>query len=203
MVRSRSGTVFGRLAVLGVVLHSLLFALLHLLVPELSPAAAIISDYAQTSFGWLAVSAFLAFALIWSSLAVELRPLLRGPAMHLGWVLLALASLAIAVAAIFPGSADPGNPTVLSTAQNLVARPGLFLGIVLVSIGLRARPGWRGLGNLLLGLALASALLLVATLAVLLERGWGGLGQRVIFLLLYAWTLALAARLSARPPDTT
>lgn len=44
-------------------------------------------------------------------------------------------------------------------------------------------------------LAAAAVLLLVLTIAVLLEAGLGGLGQRLIFVLLYVWVLILAGRL--------
>ena len=63
-------------------------------------------------------------------------------------------------------------------------------------------PGLKRLGLAMLSLATAAVLLLVVSLAVLLEAGYAGITQRVIFLLSYAWALLAAsarARADLRP----
>ena len=104
------------------------------------------------------------------------------------------ASVSILFAAVYPETADPRTGSTLSRIQNLISRPGLFLGVVLVSFGLRRAPGWQDIGARLLGLAVLASTLLVLSVAVLLESGLGGLGQRAIFLLLYVWAWLVARR---------
>lgn len=186
-----------RLAVIAAGAHACLFAVLHVLEPELSPISSIISDYATTGHAWVATAAFLAFAAIWGSLAVALHTVPRSRSVLVGRVLFILAMLAIIFASAFPETADPRTGSALSRIQNIVARPGLFLGVILVSLGLRRAQGWEGLGMLLVVLALFSALLLIVTIWVLLGAGLGGVGQRIAFVTLYTWTW-LVARATAR-----
>lgn len=174
-------------------LHALLFLSLHALAPSLDPLSSLISDYARTGYGAVAVAAFLAFGTIWGALAIAVRGTDRR--VVAGRVLLALAPLAIFVAALFPETADPRTGSGLARIQNLLARPGLFLGILLVSWGLRRQRGWEELSRRLLGLAIGATALLVLTIGLLIEAGLGGLGQRVTFLLLYLWVWSLARHL--------
>ncbi len=115
--------------------------------------------------------------------------------MLLGQVLFGLAVIAILVAAVLPSSADPRTGSALASLMNLVARPGLFLGAVLVSWGLRTAKGWKDLAPTLLGLSLVVVVLLVVTIALLLDRGLGGLGQRALFVALYLWAGLVARRI--------
>jgi len=86
----------------------------------------------------------------------------------------------------------------LARFSNLVARPGLFLAVVLVSVGLRGASAWQDLWPTLLALSLANVALLVISIVALLERGWGGIGQRIIFGVLYVWVVAVALRILAK-----
>lgn len=174
--------------------HALLFLSLHVLEPGLRPAASVISDYARTGHAGVATAAFLAFGVVWGSLAIALAAAPRARTITVGRVLFGLALLAIVFAALFPATADPRTGSAPARVQNLIARPGLFLGVILVSTGLRSSPGWRDLGGRLLSLALVAAVLLVLTVAVLLDAGLGGLGQRAIFVLLYLWVWLVARR---------
>jgi hypothetical protein len=92
-----------------------------------------------------------------------------------------LAVVGIATGALLPETADPRTAPILAKLQNIVARPGLFLGIILVSIGLRGASGWGDIWPVLLALSLVAAAMLPITIAVMLERGLGGVGQRLIF----------------------
>ena len=82
--------------------------------------------------------------------------------------------------------------TVFARVQNLFARPGLFIGVVAVSLGAAKTPGWGSKARSLVGLSISALLLLVVTVAFLLERGLGGVGQRLIFILLYSWAVLVS-----------
>ena len=194
LVKVSSSKVWAaRLAVVACGVHAVLFFALHMLEPALSPASSIISDYAEAGQATVAAAAFVTFAVAWASLAFALGDAPRSRTLAVGRGLLALAAVAILVAALVPESADPRTGGTAARVQNLLARPGLFLAIVLVSVGVRSAPSWRRSGNALLGLAVGSVLGLVLTVTVLLGAGYGGISQRALFLALYTWVW-LAAR---------
>lgn len=181
-----------RLAVAGIAYHAVAFAALHVLEPQLSPLRSLIGDYASTPSGWLAASTFVAFAATWAALAIGLSWPTRSRLLPAGRVLFGAAAVALLVAALVPSAADPRTPTALAKALNL-ARPGLFLGIPLVSIALGRVPEWKGSSRVLVVLALSAFILMLVSVGVLLEAGFAGLGQRIAFLLVYAW-VGLVAR---------
>jgi len=187
-------------AISGVALHAAAFAALHILEPTLSPLSTIISDYASTGSAWLATAAFLAFAVIWAALALALAPVSPGrPLVRAGRLLFVLAVVGMVVGALMPETADPRTGSAIARLQNLAARPGLFLGVLLVSLGVRKAPGWTDLGPVLIGLAVLGVLVLLGTVGWLLPLGLGGVGQRVAFLLLYGWALLTARRIGRGP----
>lgn len=194
--------LMARVALGATAAHAILFLALHALEPEISPVSGIISDYSGSVHASWATAAFLAFGLVWGAMALALSEAGRDRTLTVGRLLLALATVAILWAAFSPASADPRTGSVAARIQNLVARPGLFLGILLVSIGLGRSPRWEATARALVILALSAAILLVITIALLLERGLGGLGQRALFLLLYAWVLLVARRILAAPVDS-
>lgn len=181
-----------RLAVGAAATHAVLFASLHAVEPDLSPAASLLSDYGQTEHAPLATGAFVAFAVVWGALAVALSGASGRRAVLVGRSLFALAMAAILLAAFFPATADPRTSSVIARVQNLVARPGLFAGMLLISTGLRGTAGWANVAKTLLVVAGAATVLLVTTVAFLLDAGLGGIGQRTLFLLLYAWVWVVA-----------
>lgn len=195
MDRVKMAELASKVAMGAVCVHALLFLTLHALERGLDPLVSIISDYAQTDSGSLAIAAFLAFATVWGVLTVALSAPPRNAWLLAGRGLFALAAFAIVIAAFFPQTADPRTGSVIARIQNLLARPGLFLGAVLVSWGLRRTPGWEDLAIKLIGIALGAAALLGATIAVLLQYGLGGLGQRAIFILLYLWVWLVGSRI--------
>ncbi len=189
-----SGTVnrMAIVAIVAAVVHAALFIGLHVLEPGISPFASIISDYSQTPHAGWAMAAFVAFGIIWGAMAVAFSDAAESNSVQVGRVLFALAMVAILVAAIFPATADPRTGSLVARIQNLMARPGLFLAVLLVSLGVRRVAGWEVVAGRLVGLAMAAIVLLVATIGLLLEAGFGGLGQRILFLVLYAWVWTAA-----------
>lgn len=189
-----SGTVnrMATIAIVATVTHAALLLGLHVLEPGISPLASIISDYSQTAHAGWATAAFVTFGIIWGAMAVALSGTDDSRGVQVGRALFALAMVAILVAAIFPATADPRTGSVVARIQNLVARPGLFLAVLLVSLGVRRVAGWEAVAARLVGLATAAIVLLVATIGFLLQAGFGGAGQRVLFLVLYAWVWTAA-----------
>ena len=193
-----SSSVWAVIALLAIACHFVLFALLHWLEPQLSPKVSIISDYGETGSAWIGSLAFLAFASVWLALSFALPTALPDNwLLGAGRMLFALSAISIVAGAFLPESMDPRTAGPLAKIINLAARPGLFLAIVLVSAGLRRIPEWRDLSTLLLSLSIVAAALLPLTVAVLLDRGFGGVGQRAIFGLVYAWVLIVSVRLIA------
>jgi hypothetical protein len=187
---------WAKIALVCVSCHVIAFGLLHLLEPELSPISSIISDYSQTKSSGLATVAFLVFAAIWACLALALSQLPTRPLLvTLGQVLFGLAVLGIVTGAVAPSTADPRTSSLLSSLQNLVARPGLFLGVLLVSVGLRRVAAWADVAPKLIALSVLAIALLIATVGFLLELGLGGVAQRTVFLALYAWAVLVSLRI--------
>lgn len=177
--------------------HAVLFIGLHVLEPGLSPLSSIISDYSRTAHAPWATAAFVAFGIVWGVMAIALADAAESRALQVGRLLLALAMIAILLAAVFPETADPRTGSAAARIQNLAARPGLFLGILLVSLGVRREAGWEAVGGRLTGLAVGAIVSLIATIGFLLEAGLGGAGQRVLFVILYAWVWIAARRVIA------
>ncbi len=176
-----------RLSIVCMLAHGIIFGLLHLLEPQLSPSSSIISDYFLTSSNWLVTIALLFFALSWASLSVALVEVPKSRLIVAGRILFVLAFISIIIGIVSPASMDPRTGSFLSKIQNLFARPGLFLGILLISLGLSGKPGWDIHARILLTLSIIVSILLVITIKILLPMELGGIGQRLIFLLIYVW----------------
>jgi hypothetical protein len=183
------------LAIICVLAHGLLFGLLHFMEPQLSPSGSIISDYKYTASAWLATLSFLFFATVWASLSIALAQVPRSRLILAGRILFVLAFIFILAGNMFPSSLDPRSGTLLSNLQNILARPGLFMGVVLVSAGLSGKTGWKSIARILLVMSIVAFILLIVTITVLLPRQLGGIGQRLVFLLLYLWVLLISYKI--------
>jgi hypothetical protein len=182
-----------------VLAHATALAALHVLEPQVSSSAGMISDYARTGSGWLAAATFMVFAGVWASVAISLgavRP--RSRLLLVGRGLLVLAVVGITLGAIFPSAADPRTDSALARLLDLVARPGLFVGVLLVSVALLVRSDWSRVGRLLTALATLGLSLLVVTVGYLIERDLGGVGQRALFVILYVWVVLLGREMGKR-----
>jgi hypothetical protein len=191
----RIATIATVLSLVFILSHGLIFVVLHFIEPQLNPVSSIISDYAQTSSIWVMKLSLVAFALVWISLSIALEKVSRSPLILVGRALFALAFVSILIGIVFPASMDPRTGSLLSKFQNLLSRPGLFLGILLVSIGLFRQSDWKTQAPWLLGLGIAASVLLVLTIIVLLPLELGGIGQRFVFLVIYLWVCLTGIRL--------
>lgn len=183
--------MLSKLAIAAVAYHSVAFAALHVLEPQVSPTRSLIGDYSPTDSGWLAASTFVAFAVVWAAVALALSGPTQSMVLVAGRVLFAVAAVGLPVAAFVPSAADPRTKSALATALNLT-RPGLFVGILLVSIALARLPEWEGASWSLVILAVVAFAVMMLSVRFLLDAGLAGVGQRVVFLLVYAWVLLVA-----------
>ncbi len=184
--------LLARIAGVAAAAHALGFIALHFLEPELRVSSSIISDYGATDSAWLATLAFLLFGAVWAALAFALSgSVASSRALSAARGLFLLAAVSIFATAVFPEHADPRTGSLFSTVQNILTRPGLFLGILLTSLGLRSEPRWREVGLVLVLISTACIIVLLATVGLLLEAGLGGYGQRLIFVLVYLWVFLL------------
>jgi len=171
--------------------HLVVFAGLHVLVPALDPVGSIITDYLDTPYAGLTRTAFAAFGLMWAAVAAGLwRALPRRPLSRAGVGLMALGFVSLALVTLDPTIGDPRHAAAVGGVLVRLAGIGsaaLFLSLLVLSIAVRREQRWHAVGTLLLVLAGVAVLLLAITLATLLERGYAGMTQRIIFLLLYAW----------------
>jgi hypothetical protein len=181
----------GALVIAFVGYHIVVFAGLHLLVPMLDPVNSIITDYLDSPYAGLTRTTFAAFGLMWAAVAVGLwRALPRRPLSAAGVGLMALGVVSLALVTLRPEIGDPRNAAEVGSVLVRLAgigRAALFLSLLVLSIAVRRDPRRHAAGTMLLGLAGTAILLLAITLATLLERGYAGLSQRIIFILLYAW----------------
>jgi hypothetical protein len=193
--------MFSRMALWLVGIHALIFFALHFMEPKVSPIDGIISDYLTTPSKSLASFAFVVFAIIWVSLAVALSFATQNATIVIGRVLFVLCSLAILVPTAFPEASDPRSSGVIASLLNIFARPGLFVGLLLVSVGIRSTTSLKPLSLKLTLLSCVSFLLTIVTVSVLLKAGGAGVGQRIVFILIYIWIILLALNLRDQSKD--
>lgn len=202
MNREVSARAAAWVAIAGVICHAALFGLLHILDPRIDPVLGIISEYVRGAAPGVARATFFAFAAIWGGLAVALGRIGgRNRLVLAGRILFAVAMIGVLIAGLVPAIADPraeASSSLLGTISGRIGRPALFVGVLLISVGARRIPGWEDTAGILVLIAVLGLLGLVLTLGLLLEAGTGGVGQRVIFVLLYAWAVLVALRILRR-----
>lgn len=197
MTDGRTDRAIGTLILGCAAYHLIAFASLHVLVSSLDPADSLITDYLDSSWRPLARSTFVAFGVMWAAVAVGLwRVLPRHGLEVLGLLLMAGGIAALFVVVLVPETAAPGTVSGATGGALVravsIGRLCLFASLLVLSLAVRDEPGWWHISTWLLTLSVASILLLAVTLTTLIDNGWGGLGQRAIFILLYAWA-AIAA----------
>ncbi|MCB0664560.1 MAG: DUF998 domain-containing protein [Saprospiraceae bacterium] len=197
--KKRISRIAAIIGLVSMVTHLLSFSFLHYLEPQLNPATSLISDYTQTPGAWLASLSFIFFATGWASLSIALSDVSGSRFVAIGQLLFFLAFISILAGTVFPSSMDPRTGTVLSKIQNLLARPGLFIGILLISKGLSKKAEWRTVASTLLFLSIFALILLGLTIGILIPKDLGGIGQRLVFLLLYIWIWLVASHLLHLP----
>lgn len=185
-------------------IQALAFLLLHVLEPTLAWKSSLITDYVGTDHGSLARVSLATFGVTWVALSMVLRGALpSGAIATVVFALMLLPGLALLYSSTLDARAlDPRlaeGPAVIRRILGIL-RLGLFFSLIVASMQLRSVQGWEDVAPRLTALAVTIFVLLTVTLAVLLRRGWAGLGQRVIFALTYAWVVLVLSGAWRGPP---
>lgn len=123
--------------------------LLHVLRPDLAPAAHMLSEYALGPAGGVMGLAFMALSGLYVALFVALRGELRGAWGRLGQGALLLAAIGAAMGGLFPMDPVGTPPDQYSLSGRLhgiafmVGGPGALLAATFVNVALARRPGWQ------------------------------------------------------------
>lgn len=189
-----------RNAIGAAVLAVVCLALLHPLRPDLPPPSHMISEYAVGEFGGLMTVSFAAFTLASASVLVLAwsRVQILG---RVGLVFLALATIGLSLAVVFPVDPSATSEEAMSFSGRMhgvgfmIGVPGELVGVLLLSIALRPRgrvlplvAGGMWLSVVLMAYAFASSSIRPGVP----PHGWYGIPNRT-FMTLYAVWLATAA----------
>lgn len=114
-----------------------LLGALHVLSPEFKPATRMVSEYALGKFSWVLALMFLAWALSSAALVFALRLHVHTRGGKIGLGLLLLASLGMALAAVFDVRQG------LHSLATLLGNPPFVLAALLISHSLGQNPAWH------------------------------------------------------------
>jgi len=181
--------VFGWLAIASVAYHAVAMGLLHGLAPEVSPLSDMVGAYLSTPYAGLSRTTFLALAGALGGLGLGLSsalPSSRSSIVVSG--LLVVSGIGFLAVALVPSG-------VGSIGSAL--RPVTLLSIAVGSSTLRRHPPWRRMGLALVTIAVSLVATFAVTFGLLVELGLGGLANRVVLMLIYAWSLLVARGLVA------
>lgn len=132
---AKTSPVWARLAGVAALAVLLLLATLHLLSPEFSPVARMVSEYANGQYSWVLSLMFLAWAASSWALAWAIRLQLTTRAGKIGWWFLLIAGMGEAMAAFF----DINHPGHTVASIGLIALP---VAAMLISGQLSRTPAW-------------------------------------------------------------
>ena len=197
---SNSRSRWAALALAGVTYFALAIVALHFLRPDLSPVAQPTSAYAVGKFGFIMTTAFFSMSLASASLLLALRQGLPSEAhSRFGLGLLAVWTVGVLVAMLFPLDPEDASPTLAGTIHQTLA-PFTFLSLVsgslLVSRRFRQAAGWQTLYWPAFTLSTLMLVGFVATAVSLsTDSGVGGLAQRILLITFLAWFYLVALRL--------
>jgi hypothetical protein len=171
--------------------HLIVLALLHLLRTDVDTVNRPTSDYAHGSFGWLLPAATVAVGLAALTLAVTVRPEVRGTVGQIGVGMLVFFGVAKLVQAFFPVD-RPGQVTSAGAVHDSLGDVTFFIlpvAAVCVAVALQAR--WS------FGLAVALAL---AAVLVLSGAVGFGVAERIYLVLGSGWLLVTALTAKSNHP---
>ena len=147
----------------GVACFIVSFLALHVLQPELSPLDQAMSYYVHGNQGWLTTVGLVSLGLGSLALTMAVAHSVRGSGARAGIVCLAVWSVCVLLAGVFPADA-PGNwdkpPTIDGAIHGFAALAGLVVfpaAAVLLSRALRRDIRRRRAGGITTSLAVASA----------------------------------------------
>ena len=204
----RTGATALQVATGGAVALLVIVALLHIVKPEMEPSWRFVSEYAIGRMGWLMTLGFLAWAASCAALSLAVRPVMTSAKGRAGAWVLAIVSVALVVAGIFPQDPVTSTPDQATTAgkmhalASMVGIPGIPLAAMLIAAGLPADRANGGVRLAAHGTWISLALM-IGYLAYAVPRAGGfvpgvyaGWMNRLVVLAYLTWQLVLARRLS-------
>jgi hypothetical membrane protein len=208
----RSDATALQVATGGAVALLAIVALMHVVKPEMEPSWRFVSEYAIGRMGWLMKLGFLAWAASCLALSHAVRPVMTNAKGRVGAWLLAIVSVALVIAGIFPQDPVTSTPDQATTAgmlhgvASMVGIPGIPIAAMLISTGL---PADRANGAVRLAAhgTWISLALMIGYLAYAVPRAGGfipgvyaGWMNRLVVLAYLTWQLVLARRLTRSAP---
>ena len=196
--------------VTGLAIFALTTGALHLLQPALSPRDEAVSYYVHGNHGWLLTLGLIALGTASLVLTAALVRATGGPGARAGRWLLGLWSVGVLLGGVFP--ADPAGswsapPSVAGMIHGNAAMVGFLAlptGALFLARSFRWDSRWKDAARLLFGLAVATAVSLVAFFAslmpVFIRPGPPillGLSERILLGLYVVWLAAVAINLPA------
>ena len=193
--------------VIGPIFFVVVFTIAGFLRPGYSPVRRSISTLGTGPNAWLADADAFIFAALLLAFAVAFFLGMR-PAITRGWlaaclVCFILASIGVFNAAIFP--AATGTARLHWIIGFLPAFLAPVAAYIIAGVQWMRAPGWRGYGWYSLATALGSVVLILVSFALLAPRAAsggpatpiGGLVERVLVLVTFAWPVVIGWRLFA------
>ncbi len=174
------------LAVVAIAYHCFATSALHVLVPSVDPVSEMVGTYLGSEYALLSRSTFLALGIAMVALYMALRGYVRrGPLERTAKILLSIAVIGFVGVTLFP-----------SYARYLAipTQPSTVVSLLLFSLLLCRLPRWSGIGAWLvvIGLALVGLFVLTVATGILAAAGYGGLVNRIVLVLIYAWIILAA-----------
>ncbi len=168
--------VFARLSLFSIGYYVIAVAALHVLEPTYDPTSTFISDYVNGQYPLLTAATFVALAVALAGLAMVVRARLsRTRLATIGRGFLWVGVGGVLAAGLFPAG--------------LVAFPALSVALVSLSRVASRIAVWQLVSTRLLVVAILFVVTFVAIMGWLFELGWGGAGQRLLFVWLFAWII--------------
>lgn len=200
---------FAKLAAGAATLVLVLFAVLHVIKPELDPTWRMMSEYSNGTFGWIMVSAFVVWALSCVALLVAIRPHIKTIVGKIGLGFLAITALGLLLSAIFPIdplTQAPDQATFNGKMHGITGAlciNGFAVAALLINWGLLRNKAWAQWRLLvaILGIApLLSLIWLMSTMTIALGNNGGqygaevqiGIPNRVMVVTYTVWILTTA-----------
>jgi len=203
-------------AVSGVAVFALAILALHFLQPALSPRDEAVSYYVHGRHGWLLTIGLIALGTGSLALTAALVRATDGSAARAGRWLIGVWTVGVLLGGVFPAdpagnwSAPPSVAGMIHGNAAMVAFLALPIGALLLARSFRHNPEWKNRSGLLLGLAVATAVSLIAFYAslmpVFIRPGPPillGLSERILLGLYAAWLAAVAIYLPPIPDRRT
>jgi hypothetical protein len=191
----------------GVGIFLVTVSLLHWLQPELDAVNEAVSYYVHGNSGWLLIAGLIALGVGSVALTIGVRHTLVGSGVRIGYALLAIWSIGVLIAGIFPAD-PPGNWNHLSTGgmihgnAALVAILALPASAILLARGFRRDVRWQQRSALLSVLAVATVIsmgaFMTSLIPVMISPGPPsllGLTERILLAAYAAWLSMVAVGL--------